>query len=115
MQIIEGFDLYHKLDTLAKEIANTSTPTVKRLPIHQHLQLSSQNILNMSKTYSYIILMFFSILKSSHSLIMKETYSSENISLIQRYTIPQHLSTTSDTSYSQIHFSFSSSLLIPIA
>ena len=28
MQIIEGFDLYHKLDTLAKEIANTSTPTV---------------------------------------------------------------------------------------
>ena len=28
MQIIEGFDLYHKLDTLTKEIANTSTPTV---------------------------------------------------------------------------------------
>ena len=92
MQIIEGFDLYHKLDTLAKEIANTSTPTVI---ITEHPEYVEDIFLHHTDVLFNIEI--------------------KNISLIQRYTIPQHLSTTSDTSYSQIHFSFSSSLLIPIA
>ena len=48
MQIIEGFDLYHKLDTLAKEIANTSTPTVI---ITEHPEYVEDIFLHHTKTY----------------------------------------------------------------
>ena len=89
MQIIEGFDLYHKLDTLAKEIANTSTPTVI---ITEHPE--------------YVEDIFLHHTDVLFNIEIKSLINYERDLLVR---------TTSDTSYSQIHFSFSSSLLIPIA
>ena len=99
MQIIEGFDLYHKLDTLAKEIANTSTPTVI---ITEHPEYVEDIFLHHTDVLFNIEIK--SLINYERDLLVRKHIFNTKI-----YNTP-----TSDTSYSQIHFSFSSSQPIHI-